>query len=100
MGNVKAVDANLLDLLKKATQFVVPIYQRVYSWELAECEQLWKDIVRAGSTGAIGAHFTGSIVYVEKDQGNIAQAEPALIIDGQQRTTTVTLLLAAVAAHL
>ncbi len=97
---MKAVDANLLDLLKKATQFVVPIYQRVYSWDLAECDQLWKDIVRAGSTDAIGAHFTGSIVYVEKDQGNIAQAEPALIIDGQQRTTTVTLLLAAVAAYL
>ncbi len=97
---MKAVDANLLDLLKKATQFVVPIYQRVYSWDLGECEQLWKDIVRAGSSESIGAHFTGSIVYVEKDQGNIAQAEPALIIDGQQRTTTVTLLLAAVAAHL
>jgi uncharacterized protein with ParB-like and HNH nuclease domain len=97
---VKAVDANLLDLLKKATQFVVPIYQRVYSWDSTECEQLWKDIVRAGSSDFIGAHFTGSIVYVEKDQGNIAQAEPALIIDGQQRVTTVTLLLAALAAHL
>lgn len=100
MAAVKAVDANLLDLLKKATQFVVPIYQRVYSWDPSECEQLWKDIVRAGSSDTIGAHFTGSIVYVEKDQGNIAQAEPALIIDGQQRTTTVTLLLAAIAAHL
>jgi uncharacterized protein with ParB-like and HNH nuclease domain len=100
MAVVKAVDANLLDLLKKATQFVVPIYQRVYSWDPGECEQLWKDIVRAGSSGTIGAHFTGSIVYVEKDQGNIAQAEPALLIDGQQRATTVTLLLAAIAAHL
>lgn len=97
---MKAVDANLLDLLKKATQFVVPIYQRIYSWDYTECEQLWKDIVRAGGSDAIGAHFTGSIVYVEKDQGTIAQAEPALIIDGQQRTTTVTLLLAALAAHL
>lgn len=97
---MKAVDANLLDLLKKATQFVVPIYQRIYSWDYSECDQLWRDIVRAGSSGTIGAHFTGSIVYVEKDQGNIAQAEPALIIDGQQRTTTVTLLLAALAAHL
>lgn len=97
---MKAVDANLLDLLKKATQFVVPIYQRIYSWDYSECDQLWRDIVRAGSSEVIGAHFTGSIVYVEKDQGNIAQAEPALIIDGQQRTTTVTLLLAALAAHL
>ena len=61
---------------------MVPIYQRVYSWDLGECEQLWKDIVRAGSSDTIGAHFTGSIVYVEKDQGNIAQAEPAVFIDG------------------
>jgi uncharacterized protein with ParB-like and HNH nuclease domain len=98
--DVKAVDANLLDLLKKATQFVVPIYQRVYSWDHSECDQLWKDIIRAGGSDTIGAHFTGSIVYVEKDQGTIAQAEPALIIDGQQRTTTVTRLLAALAAHL
>ncbi len=97
---MKAVDVNLLDLLKKATQFVVPIYQRVYSWDAAECEQLWKDIVRAGTSEAIGAHFTGSIVYVEKDHGTIAQAEPALVIDGQQRITTVTLLLAALATHL
>ena len=36
---MKAVDANLLDLLKKATQSVVPIYQRIYSWDYAECEQ-------------------------------------------------------------
>ena len=63
---VKAVDANLLDLLKKATQFVVPIYQRVYSWDLGECDQLWKDIVRAGTSETVGAHFTGSIVYVER----------------------------------
>lgn len=97
---MKADDANLLDLLKKSTQFVVPIYQRVYSWGHAECEQLWRDIIRAGGSHSIGAHFTGSIVYVEKDQGTISQAEPALIIDGQQRTTTVTLLLAALAALL
>ena len=97
---MKAVQANLLELLKKATQFVVPIYQRVYSWDDPECEQLWKDIVRTGSNDATGEHFTGSIVYVEKDQGTIAQAQPALLIDGQQRMTTVTLLLAAIAAHL
>ena len=82
---MKAVQANLLELLKKATQFVVPIYQRVYSWDDPECEQLWKDIVRTGSNDATGEHFTGSIVYVEKDQGTIAQAQPALLIDGQQR---------------
>ena len=94
---MKAVDANLLELLKKSTQFVVPIYQRVYSWDMTECEQLWSDVVRAGKADNLGAHFTGSIVYVEKDQGTRTSVEPDLIIDGQQRVTTVTLLLAALA---
>lgn len=97
---MKAVDANLLNFLKTGTQFVVPIYQRVYSWEIAECERLWDDIVAAGKHEHIGAHFTGSIVYVEKDASTRTSAEPDLIIDGQQRVTTVTLLLAALAARL
>lgn len=97
---MKAVDANLLELLKKCTQFVVPIYQRAYSWGESECSKLWEDIVRAGSRTDLAKHFTGSIVYIEKDQGTTTAAEPDLIIDGQQRVTTVTLLLAALAEHL
>lgn len=97
---LKAVDANLLELLKKSERFVVPIYQRVYSWGIAECAQLWTDIVRAGARNGLSNHFTGSIVYIEKDQGTTTSREPDLIIDGQQRVTTVTLLLAALAAHL
>jgi len=97
---VKAVDTNLLELLKKSTQFVVPIYQRVYSWGEPECRQLWDDVVRAGTRTDLANHFTGSIVYIEKDQGTTTATEPDLIIDGQQRVTTVTLLLAALADHL
>jgi uncharacterized protein with ParB-like and HNH nuclease domain/alkylated DNA nucleotide flippase Atl1 len=97
---VKAVDANLLELLKKSERFIVPIYQRVYSWGIPECAQLWTDIVRAGARNALNSHFTGSIVYIEKDQGTTTSREPDLIIDGQQRVTTVTLVLAALAAHL
>ena len=97
---MKAVDANLLELLKKSTQFVVPIYQRVYSWGEEECRQLWEDVVRAGARTDLASHFTGSIVYIEKDQGTTTATEPDLIIDGQQRITTVTLLLAALAEHL
>lgn len=97
---MKAVDSHLLTLLKKSSQFVVPIYQRVYSWQEAECNQLWSDIVRAGSDDNLGAHFTGSIVYVAKDQSTNTSSEPDLIIDGQQRVTTVTLLLAALVDHL
>ena len=97
---MKAVDANLLELLKKCTQFVVPIYQRAYSWGESECDKLWEDVVRAGARNDLAKHFTGSIVYIEKDQGTTTAAEPDLIIDGQQRVTTVTLLLAALAEHL
>lgn len=97
---MKAVDSHLLTLLKKSSQFIVPIYQRLYSWQEAECAQLWSDVIRAGSRSDLGSHFTGSIVYVAKDQSTNTSAEPDLIIDGQQRVTTVTLMLAALAAHL
>lgn len=97
---MKAVDANLLELLKKSERFVVPIYQRVYSWGITECAQLLTDIVRAGSRAGLNNHFMGSIVYIEKDERTRTSREPDLIIDGQQRATTVTLLLAALAAHL
>lgn len=97
---MKAYDANLLTLLKSVTQFMVPIYQRVYSWTDSECERLWADVLHAGQTDALESHFTGSIVYVERDEGTRSSVEPDLIIDGQQRVTTVMLLLAALAEHL
>ncbi|MGY4644459.1 GmrSD restriction endonuclease domain-containing protein [Cellulomonas sp. URHB0016] len=97
---MKAVDSHLLTLLKASSQYIVPIYQRLYSWQEPECEQLWSDIVRAGSSAELGAHFTGSIVYVARGQSTNTSAEPDLIIDGQQRVTTVTLILAALAERL
>lgn len=97
---MKAVDTNLLELLKKSERFVVPIYQRVYFWGNDECAQLWEDIVRAGARERLGNHFTGSIVYIEREQSSNTRREPDLIIDGQQRVTTVTLLLATLAARL
>ena len=51
---MKAVDAHLLTLLKASSQFIVPIYQRLYSWQEAECQQLWADVLRAGSNGQLG----------------------------------------------
>jgi uncharacterized protein with ParB-like and HNH nuclease domain len=97
---VKAVDAHLLTLLKASSQFIVPIYQRLYSWHEVECAQLWSDVIRAGSSPKLGSHFTGSIVYVAKDQATNTSADPDLIIDGQQRVTTVTLILTALAERL
>lgn len=63
---MKATEAKLLEFIKKSPQFVIPIYQRSYSWSKRECHQLWDDIVRAGGDGNINAHFIGSIVYIEK----------------------------------
>ena len=97
---MKAVDSRLLKLLELSRQFVVPIYQRLYSWDHAECEQLWRDILRAGEHDHIGAHFTGSIVYVSKGASTNTASQPDLIIDGQQRTTTVSLILAALASQI
>lgn len=97
---MKATEAKFLDFLKKSQQFVIPIYQRSYSWTEKECRQLWDDIVRTGSNDDISAHFVGSIVYIEKGLSNLTSMEPMLVIDGQQRLTTLTLLLTALAKAL
>ncbi|MXW52064.1 DUF262 domain-containing protein [Candidatus Saccharibacteria bacterium] len=97
---MKATEAKFLDFLKKSPQFVIPIYQRTYSWTERECRQLWDDIVRTGRDEAISAHFVGSIVYIEKGLYQVSSQSPLLVIDGQQRLTTVTLILEALARQL
>jgi uncharacterized protein with ParB-like and HNH nuclease domain/predicted transport protein len=97
---MKATEAKLLEFLKKSPQFVVPIYQRTYSWGEEECRQLWDDILRTGRNDAVPAHFVGSIVYVEKGLYQVSSQSPLLVIDGQQRLTTVTLLIEALARRL
>jgi len=63
---VKAKEANLLLFLKASPQFVIPIYQRTYSWTTKECRQLWHDVMRAGRDEGIDSHFVGSVVYIEQ----------------------------------
>lgn len=94
---MKATEAKLLSFLQKSSQFVIPIYQRTYSWTDKQCRQLWDDILRAGSSDTIAVHFIGSIVYVEQGLSQVTHQAPLLVIDGQQRLTTVTLLLEALA---
>lgn len=90
---MKANEINLLAFLKKSPQFVIPIYQRAYSWRERECRQLWDDILRAGRNDDVSAHFVGSIVYIEKGLYSVSNQSPLLVIDGQQRLTTVSLLI-------
>ncbi len=94
---MKASEAKMLEFFKKSPQFVIPIYQRTYSWTARECRQLWDDILRAGKDDDITAHFVGSIVYVEKGLYQVSSQSPLLVIDGQQRLTTVMLLIEALA---
>jgi len=97
---VKATEAKLLSFLQKSPQFVIPIYQRTYSWTDKQCRQLWDDILRAGSSDTIAVHFIGSIVYVEQGLSQVTHQAPLLVIDGQQRLTTVSLLIEALARAL
>ena len=92
-----ANQANFLNFIRKSPQFVIPIYQRNYSWNITQCQQLWKDILRVGQQNNINPHFIGSIVYI-KNFGTVT-TESLLLIDGQQRLTTTMLLIAALANH-
>lgn len=73
-------------------KFVIPVYQRPYSWKKSNCELLIKDLLEVYNRG-YKSHFFGSIVYVENDIGGCNEY---IIIDGQQRITTVSLLLLAI----
>jgi uncharacterized protein with ParB-like and HNH nuclease domain/predicted transport protein len=89
-----AHDVRLTDMIDGTKQFIIPVFQRDYSWGTKHCQQLWQDIVRVGSDKNAKAHFVGSVVYVEAEETS-ASVTRWLLIDGQQRLTTLTLLLAA-----
>ena len=97
---MKATETNLLTFLRKSPQFNIPIFQRTYSWTDSQCQQLWADILTAGRDESVPAHFIGSIVYIEKGLYQVSSQSPLLVIDGQQRLTTITLMIEALARHL
>ncbi|GAA8596491.1 DUF262 and DUF1524 domain-containing protein [Helicobacter pylori] len=96
---MEADATTLLNFIKdnQKNQLVIPIYQRLYSWEKEQCKQLWDDIIKIGGNDKMDGHFIGSILYV---LDRITHSNNALlIIDGQQRLTTITLLLTALRDH-
>ncbi|WRD66785.1 DUF262 and DUF1524 domain-containing protein [Helicobacter pylori] len=97
---MEAKAMKLLDFIGKSQekQFVIPVYQRVYSWENEQCKQLWDDIIKIGGDDKMDGHFIGSIVFVH-DGIYSTSYNDLLIIDGQQRLTTITLLLTALRDH-
>lgn len=96
---MKADETNLLEFLREPKQFVIPIYQRTYSWTKKECKQLFNDIKKVGNDNQTNAHFIGSIVYIQKGIYQVSSIPRPLVIDGQQRLTTVALLISALCKH-
>jgi uncharacterized protein with ParB-like and HNH nuclease domain len=92
---LQAGETTLNKLLNTSRQFIVPIFQRNYSWQKNQYEQLWFDILRASKFKEKQNHFIGSIVYI--DMGTPAgRPQQLLLIDGQQRLTTISILLCAI----
>ena len=73
-------------------RFIIPVYQRNYDWKMEHCKQLYDDLVKIIRQNR-KSHFFGSIVSVQSESGTM---EEFFIIDGQQRLTTISLLLLAI----
>lgn len=86
-------------IINGASQFVIPVFQRDYSWSEDNCRQLWKDLLTIADAGPDRGHFIGSVVYIQTGDSS-AGFTRWLLIDGQQRVTTLTLLLTALRDHI
>ncbi|ALN14485.1 DUF262 domain-containing protein [Acidipropionibacterium acidipropionici] len=100
---VAAQETNLREILEGAKQYRVPLYQRVYSWTGKQIDQLWDDIVETAESRMSDSrvtHFIGSLVLAATPDFGPVGLMKYLVVDGQQRLTTLTLLLAAIRDHL
>ncbi len=75
-------------------QFVIPVYQRNYDWTNTECRELLNDIISV-ETEDRGTHFIGSIVFVHEGIYRTSEVRELVIIDGQQRLTTINIIYVA-----
>ena len=96
---MKAIDRPFTKIINGTMQFVIPVFQRDYNWNEANCGQLWKDVLRIAADSTDRGHFLGSVVYVPTGD-SAAGFTRWLLIDGQQRLTTLTLLLTALRDHI
>ena len=96
---MNATPQSIVSLLTTANQrMVIPVYQRAYSWDEEQCRQLWDDVVAIGRRPS-GTHFTGSVVMVLGGEFSAGGVNKLLVIDGQQRITTLSLLIVAMAEY-
>lgn len=93
---------SFLDLMgAENTRFAIPVFQRVYSWDARQCNELWEDVMAAGAQGEGEAepHFMGMLLYAT-DTESWHGAQQFDVIDGQQRMTTMSLIICALARYL
>lgn len=95
---MKAINRKFVEIINGSRQFIIPVFQRDFSWTRDQWDQLLRDVLRASDVEEESAHFMGSIVYVGDDLR--AGFQSWLLIDGQQRLTTLTLLLIALRDHI
>jgi uncharacterized protein with ParB-like and HNH nuclease domain len=89
---MKANEVTLNTFLSQTkTQFIIPVYQRNYDWTEAQCQQLFDDIVNIGHRPR-DTHFIGSIVFIHDGVYTSSDVKQLVVIDGQQRLTTISLL--------
>lgn len=96
---MRAKETNFLKLMESQfNQYIVPIYQRTYSWGEKQCQVLWEDIIKISKKKNSDRHFIGSTVCYKSDEIDLpGQIKKEIIIDGQQRITTLSLLMIAIA---
>src|SRR5258708_7657715 len=88
---------SFLSLLAGKKQFVIPVYQRPYSWTLRHCTELWEDVTRIATHQEQQNHFMGSILYSHYASHQISTLIQLEVVDGQQRIVTLSLFLVAIA---
>lgn len=94
---MKVMQKNMLEFMEEGDmRFVIPAYQRLYSWNETQCEELWLDILRAAR--GKHNHFLGTVLYNVAYEGKTP--DHIEIIDGQQRLTSVSLVILALARYL
>ncbi|GAA7389912.1 DUF262 domain-containing protein [Helicobacter pylori] len=95
---MKAIQSTINDFFAlTGTIFSIPVYQRNYTWEEGNCEKLLQDIISISQNKK--THFMGSITYILHwidDEKSLRKLQEFVIIDGQQRITTIMLLLKAI----
>lgn len=96
---MKAIDQSFVSIINGTTQFVIPVFQRDYTWTEDQCAQLWSDVLQIAKGSPDARHFLGSLVYTPTGDST-ASFTRWLLIDGQQRMTTILLMLAALRDHI